>query len=129
MEQWEIDYRKQLEEELEDGYYQIQNDSGYVLGTGKQGCINYLVQLRKQTMSFRGLESLLTDPPIEVNTTGGATMNDFMELMNSLSRDNRPSEMVLFSFKHKAIEKCRLPRKKKKWLKQQYGPYWTKWLN
>lgn len=24
--------------------------------------------------------------------------------------------------------KSRIPRKKKKWLKKQYGPYWTKWL-
>ena len=47
MEQWEIDYRKELEETLGENLYQI-GEGDFIAQTGKGGYIDYLVQIREQ---------------------------------------------------------------------------------
>lgn len=46
MEDWEIELRRRFELELPEGFYNINSDR-MVLGTGKQGYINYLVALEQ----------------------------------------------------------------------------------
>lgn len=52
MEDWEVRYRKHLEETLKDGPYQIggQTPGDLILTTGKGGYIEYLVVLKKSCM-------------------------------------------------------------------------------
>ena len=51
MEQWEIDLRAELNEEIPKGIYNIGSE-GIVVYTGKAGIINYIVILEKE---IRGL--------------------------------------------------------------------------
>lgn len=51
MEQWEIDLRKKLEEELPNGIYNI-GTKDFVCHTGKQGKINFEVLLHKKITDY-----------------------------------------------------------------------------
>lgn len=52
MEQWEIDLRAKLEKEVSDGIYNIGNkDTGACL-TGKDGYINFLVELQRLAQEY-----------------------------------------------------------------------------
>lgn len=51
MEQWEKDRRAELEKELSDGYYNISGGS-FVVGTGKQGYIDFQILLEKEFRSY-----------------------------------------------------------------------------
>ena len=46
MEQWEIDLRAKLGEEIKDGGYQI-GSGKWIVWTGKLGYINYLVEVQR----------------------------------------------------------------------------------
>lgn len=46
MEDWEIELRRRLELELPEGFYDISSDR-MIVGTGKQGYINYMVALEQ----------------------------------------------------------------------------------
>jgi hypothetical protein len=51
MEQWEVDYRAKLEEEISEGIYEIGVPP--IIGwTGKGGYINFLVALRKEAEKY-----------------------------------------------------------------------------
>lgn len=67
MEQWEIDYRKELEETVPDGAYDI-SSPGWVCWTGKQGYINYLVEFKRQTMCFEAVVDQIERGDITCNT-------------------------------------------------------------
>lgn len=61
MEQWEIDLRSKLEQEVEDGYYTIKTDK-FAFATGKGGYINYHVAFEKVLRNYtinmgEGIES------------------------------------------------------------------------
>lgn len=51
MEQWEILLRKELNTEIPDGLYNI-GSGKMVAYTGKQGCINYLIELEKECIGL-----------------------------------------------------------------------------
>jgi len=57
MEQWEIDLRAELEEEIPKGIYNIGSE-GVVVYTGKGGVINYIVLLESE---IRGLSQLIRE--------------------------------------------------------------------
>jgi hypothetical protein len=57
MEQWEIDLRAELEEEIPKGIYNIGSE-GVVVYTGKGGVINYIVLLESE---IRGLSILIRE--------------------------------------------------------------------
>jgi hypothetical protein len=57
MEQWEIDLRVELEEEIPKGIYNIGSE-GVVVYTGKGGVINYIVLLESE---IRGLSQLIRE--------------------------------------------------------------------
>lgn len=61
IEQWEIDLRARLDEELSDGAYDI-SSPGLSLSTGKGGYIEYQVQLEKmyRKYSSTGIKNQLT---------------------------------------------------------------------
>ena len=57
MEQWEIDYRKELEETLGENLYQI-GAGDFIAQTGKRGYIDYQVALRRQSYEVFGKPAL-----------------------------------------------------------------------
>jgi len=57
MEQWEIDLRAELDEEIPKGVYNIGSE-GIVVYTGKEGIINYIVLLERE---IRGLSKLIRE--------------------------------------------------------------------
>ena len=48
MEQWEIGLRQKLEFEIPEGFYNISTDTSFIMGTNKQGYINYKVALQRE---------------------------------------------------------------------------------
>lgn len=52
MEQWEIDYRKDLEDALSEGKYSI-GESPNIIRTSKMGAIEYMVRQEKQKRILR----------------------------------------------------------------------------
>lgn len=82
MEQWEKEYREQLELEIPNGAYEIGNGTDFIAVTGKDGYINYLVELRKAIMRFgSGIEEQISNPN---NSFLPATEQDFIDMMNNL---------------------------------------------
>ena len=80
MEQWEIDLRKRLEEELEDGAYELKGGGFYAI-TGKQGKIESEVSFIK---ALKGIISEKTDQ----SESTDQTINDFADTMKKLKKNN-----------------------------------------
>lgn len=86
MEQWEIDLRAKLEAELPDACYEI-GGGDLIAYTGKQGKINYEVELYRSAMEFKGLEDMIDKPSFgEYATDVAPTIEDFKTFMNELKK-------------------------------------------
>lgn len=48
MEDWEIELRRKLESELPDGFYNVFGTDDPIIGTSKQGYINYMVAIEQR---------------------------------------------------------------------------------
>lgn len=84
MEQWEMDLRAELHEELEDGAYNISFD-GFVMYTGKLGYINHLVHIERWKRDFiSGIEKM-AENHIQNNDTG-PNIKDYLDVIKNIEK-------------------------------------------
>lgn len=87
MERWEIDYRTELEATIPYGFYLLDDGTnGWVMGTGKLGYINYLVEIRRKEY---GIEEVIKNAiqKGESFNLPAATEQDFINTMKEIQKN------------------------------------------
>lgn len=85
MEQWEVEYREDLNKKLKDGSYQIGNSGDrMILHTGKSGYIEYLVSIRKEAKKVINKINVLANKDPETLVYGKITTEKWDEIIKKL---------------------------------------------